>query len=111
MSTAIEALRDLLANMHDSAEDESCLFDDGDGSCMACQCFEHLDALVEEAKAVQDELAAIRYREKGYELCEVHDGEWLPMEKMHLTHDGCWLCDAAWDELVAEAATQEANDA
>jgi hypothetical protein len=93
-----------------------------------------LAALVEEAKAMQAEaagrelmdaeadsflsgkvvvdkseyeaLVALRYQEEGYGLCEVHDDEWLPLEQLHLTHDGCWLCDAAWDELVAEAATQ-----
>lgn len=45
MSDPSVLLRELLADMHDSADDESCLFDEGDGSCMACRCFEALGEL------------------------------------------------------------------
>ena len=41
-------------------------------------------------------------REAGNERCEAHE-DWLPIEDMHLTEDGAWLCQESWDELVAES--------
>lgn len=42
VTQAVAALRDLLADMHDRAEDRTCLIDNGDGFCFACQCFTHV---------------------------------------------------------------------
>jgi hypothetical protein len=58
----------------------------------------------DEVAVISGKLLAYEQREAGYELCEAHEGHWHPMEEMHLTHDGVWLCREAWDELAAVAA-------
>jgi hypothetical protein len=46
ISAATDKLRHILADMHDSAEDGTCLFDAGDGSCLGCKAFEALAELM-----------------------------------------------------------------
>lgn len=64
-AAAERRLMGLLADMHDSADDESCLADDGDGSCFACQCFEALAEMAEEREAL---VAALRKAEAALEV-------------------------------------------
>jgi len=43
---AMENLKGLLADMHDSSDDGTCRFDDPENEgCMACQCFEELSVI------------------------------------------------------------------
>jgi hypothetical protein len=63
-AAAERRLMRLLADMHDSADDESCLADDGDGSCFACQCFEALAEMAEEREGL---VAALRKAEAALE--------------------------------------------
>jgi phosphoribosylformylglycinamidine (FGAM) synthase-like enzyme len=66
ISAATDKLRHVLADMHDSAEDGTCLFDAGDGSCLGCKAFEALaelmaaiDRLPEVSKQLSEALEAL----------------------------------------------------
>lgn len=59
--------------------------------------------------ALKAKLERYERRENGEEFCEAHE-DWLPMEKMQMDSEGVWLCQEAWDELVAESLAGESDE-
>ena len=49
---------------------------------------------------LQSRLEPFEQRAAGNEFCESHE-DWLPIEDMQMDSEGVWLCQEAWDELVA----------
>ena len=54
----------------------------------------------DEVVVISGKLLAYEQRERGYELCEAHEGYWHPIEEMYMDSEGVWLCQEAWNELV-----------
>ena len=62
--------------------------------------------IVEERNALKQRVERLGRRENGEEFCEAHE-DWLPIEEMQMDSEGVWLCQEAWDELVADTIAQE----
>ena len=61
--------------------------------------FFELRQIASNFRELERKLEAYEQRDAGNEICEAH-GDWQPMEEMHLSYDGVWLCQEAWNELV-----------